>query len=64
MPLRVKLKIREEPFIVGDDEIGTLRAQGLLDGEPEPVEDEAPKAAEPKPESTIPPAAPSTVKKD
>lgn len=45
MPLRVHLSIHpegHEGLIVPEEEIDTLRAQGLLDGEPEPVEDPAP----------------------
>jgi hypothetical protein len=52
MPL-VKLTISEEPFEVGEDEVETLRAQGLL------VEDAAPAAPAPpaKPQPAQPPAA-------
>jgi hypothetical protein len=38
--VRVKLTIREEPYTVDEDELASLKAQGLLDGGPEPVEDE------------------------
>ena len=53
MPLRVHLTIHPENHegqIVPEEEIPALQAQGLLVGEPEPIEDPAP----PKP---APPAA-------
>jgi hypothetical protein len=53
MPL-VKLTIRDEPFEVPDDEVETLRAQGLL-------EDDPAKPEPPKP--TLPPPA-AEIKKD
>ena len=44
MPLRVHLSHQPEgaePMIIPDDEIAALQAQGLVVGEPEPVEDPA-----------------------
>jgi hypothetical protein len=50
MPL-VKLTIRDEPFDVPEDELDTLRSQGLLEGEPQ----DPPAPAQPRP--AAPPAA-------
>jgi len=63
--VKAKLTIRDEPFIVPDDEVDSLRAQGLLEGEPEPVEDPAPPPARPElPKPTVPPLAAPDLKKD
>lgn len=62
--VKAKLTIRDEPFIVPDDEVDSLRAQGLLEGEPEPVEDSAPPATPQLPKPTVPPLAAPDLKKD